>query len=253
MTMPWSNQATNLVVVQAGTGFTGIFVYNGAPAAGNLIASTAADPGTDNHGNAYLGGFTVYTTAAPFEAMQTLAGEINFYTAASQAGPWTNTNMHIGFTFLGGVAQELTLVAPFLSLNNGTGIAVDSPWNAIQPGTNVAETWHSPSMAAGFADAGTTSAVGFQLEPVGTGGRVRLRGRVNLTANQASGATMFTLPAGYQPVQNQNFVTVNNLSGFSGAAPNSVTLNGGSGAVMLGSAGSTGNNVRLDGIVIELD
>lgn len=38
----------------------GIFFYSSAPAAGNLIASSASVAGTDSHGNAYLAGDTVY-------------------------------------------------------------------------------------------------------------------------------------------------------------------------------------------------
>lgn len=37
-----------------------LLVYNGTPAAGNLIASIAAEPGTDAYGNTYLQGITNY-------------------------------------------------------------------------------------------------------------------------------------------------------------------------------------------------
>jgi hypothetical protein len=39
----------------------GLFVYEGTPAAGNLIASLAATAGTDSHGNGYTGGVGAYT------------------------------------------------------------------------------------------------------------------------------------------------------------------------------------------------
>jgi hypothetical protein len=39
---------------------SGIFVYSGTPASGNLIGSIAASGGTDGFGNTYVGGITTY-------------------------------------------------------------------------------------------------------------------------------------------------------------------------------------------------
>jgi hypothetical protein len=39
---------------------TGMFLYNGTPAAGNLVASIAPASGTDSHGNAYVEGVAIY-------------------------------------------------------------------------------------------------------------------------------------------------------------------------------------------------
>jgi hypothetical protein len=51
----------NDVIIRGGVTIGGdSFYYDGAPAAGNLIASIAADPGNDPFGNAYLAGVTVY-------------------------------------------------------------------------------------------------------------------------------------------------------------------------------------------------
>lgn len=49
----------SLVVTSSGEG---VFVYAGAPAAGNLIASIASAAGTDAHGNAYPVGFATFAT-----------------------------------------------------------------------------------------------------------------------------------------------------------------------------------------------
>lgn len=65
--------------------------YSGIPAAGNLVASIAAAAGTDLFGNAYLAGESSYTTVAPFVAINIFQSVITFYTASSQAGPWTRS------------------------------------------------------------------------------------------------------------------------------------------------------------------
>ncbi len=57
---PWSNQTVGLIVIDATTGFSGLFVYNGAPANGNLIASIAAGSGTDPYGNSFEAGISSY-------------------------------------------------------------------------------------------------------------------------------------------------------------------------------------------------
>jgi hypothetical protein len=121
-----------------------------------------------------------------------------------------------------------------------------------------AETWHTvgaggqPAFGANFssAGAGTAAPVGFQLEGM-NGLRVRLRGQVNLGANQVQFATIFTLPTGYQPTYIQYFITPNNLNGA--ALGNTIIKVTAAGAVQLGVGANNTNFVVLDGIVIELD
>jgi hypothetical protein len=48
-------QAGNTIVINA----SGLFIYQGAPAAGNLIGSWATSPGTDPYGNPFAGGLSV--------------------------------------------------------------------------------------------------------------------------------------------------------------------------------------------------
>lgn len=62
MTMPWSNQAVSLVVIEAAGGdFVGLFVYSGPPAFGNLIYSVAPSTVTaDPFGNTVYPGATSY-------------------------------------------------------------------------------------------------------------------------------------------------------------------------------------------------
>jgi len=74
--------------VSGGTGASGVFVYQTAPGAGTLVASVAPSNGTDPYGNAYLSGVAAYQTLGGI-AVRLVNGEILFYSAPSQAGPYT--------------------------------------------------------------------------------------------------------------------------------------------------------------------
>lgn len=67
------------------------FYYStAAPALGALVASVAGTAGTDSAGNAYLAGSATYAGSAPhLFATSSTAGSIQFWTAASAAGPWS--------------------------------------------------------------------------------------------------------------------------------------------------------------------
>jgi hypothetical protein len=62
---------------------TGVFVYSGIPANGNLMASIAALPGTDPYGNAYLAGIVAYNTSTG-SSVQVQGGEIFFNITGDQ-------------------------------------------------------------------------------------------------------------------------------------------------------------------------
>lgn len=64
-----------------------MFVYSPSRAAGNLVQSIAQSPGTDSVGNAYLAGTVTYDSSL-ISAVQIVGSSINFYSAASEAGPW---------------------------------------------------------------------------------------------------------------------------------------------------------------------
>ena len=74
----------------------GLFVYSGAPAAGNLIFSIASVGGIDRYGNAYVATATNYYPASNF-AVSENNGVITYYTAGSYAGPW-NQQASVGIT-----------------------------------------------------------------------------------------------------------------------------------------------------------
>lgn len=151
---------------------------------------------------------------------------------------------------------------------NGAGI-VEASWDytgfnstgtvtAVQPGTGTpttpaaAETWHNFGLNAGFAaTGGSTGTPAYQYEGV-NGGRVRLRGRISLTANQVGGAAVATLPALYRSAFDQEMVGSNNLSGIvAGRGPLFFTHS--TGILALTVAGTNGNFIDLNGITLEID
>ena len=87
--MVWNSSSFQLLIISAGGGFTGLFVYSPIPGAGNLIASVAAESGTDPYGNAYLAGFVSYAPGPPALAAVLNAAAVQWYTAASAAGPYS--------------------------------------------------------------------------------------------------------------------------------------------------------------------
>lgn len=54
---------------------SGVFFYNGTPAAGNMLMSVASVSGTDEFGNTYSAGFSIYGTegAITFEVLASIA------------------------------------------------------------------------------------------------------------------------------------------------------------------------------------
>lgn len=232
-----------------------IFVYSSnPPAAGTLVFSISPTGGTDPYGNTYNPGFVNYggstigivngtfTITTPFNDILELQWDsINFVLSLNDAIPLnlvvTRLMAHLGIDGFTIDAGKITAVKP------GTGTSFANPATP--------EVWNNAALNANFASAGAPDATpGYQLEGT-NGGRVRLRGRVNLTNNQLAGATIFTLPVGYRPTFNQELPGSNNLSGITvGRGPVFVTSTG---TVQLTVAGTNGNFVELNGMVIELD
>lgn len=84
----------NSVTIRAGSVVSVLsLIYNPSPGAGNLIQSVSAGGGTDAYGNVYLPGDVSYiTTGGTSYALSNDGKTIAFWTAASQAGPWTMQN-----------------------------------------------------------------------------------------------------------------------------------------------------------------
>lgn len=211
---------------------------------GNLLASNAPAAGVIN-GRAYVAGTVGYFqyVNGDWIAGQFGAGGVAWFLAASQAGPYTQIASFVLDLYNPGAV-------PVPTFSGSAAVVPPETFQAAIGG--VIETWHTPALGSGFASNGGAQApVSYQLEPIGSGGRVRLRGQVNLTANQTAGATMWTMPAAYTPAFTQFFVTPNSLSGYT-LGISSVVINA-NGTVECRPAGTSGNDVILDGICYELD
>lgn len=93
---------------------TGFFLYSGTPAAGNLIYSvTPATTTADPEGNVIPNpGATSYANAGTFwVALNMGGGVLNWWKAASEAGPWTS-EAGIGMTFNALTGGGLDFTAP---------------------------------------------------------------------------------------------------------------------------------------------
>ena len=121
---------------------SGVFFYNGTPAANNLIMSFSNMlTGTDPYGNEFLSGLVTYAlVGGTYYAFQFAAGATSFpaivqYSAATEAGPWSQI-MEIQTDNLGDWA-----IIP----KNTAAIQLDGPVQATGIVTNGAGTNSSGS------------------------------------------------------------------------------------------------------------
>jgi hypothetical protein len=267
----------NSLIIRNGTIISGLFLlYSSAiPAKGNLVVAFAPIAGgTDAVGNVYPQGFNWGVWNAGGALVQHFGIDINGnISLANNTGKTimygqSSDGTLIFYTPAGAGAGNLAIaIAPAAGTDpfgNVYGIGMESvpsittlgqfngqKFVAFQPATTNSETWHNATLnPANFTVNAAYAPVGYQFEGI-NGGRVRLRGQVVLASNQGGATTIFTLPAGYQPVNLQAFTVPNSLNGGLNNLY-SVQVNG-AGSVQMVPAGITGNFVQLDGIVIELD
>ena len=172
----------SIVLIAAGTPGSGLFVYSGPPAAGNLIGSIAAANGTDLFGNAYLAGFTSYLTVAGNAklAVQLFAGAILWSKAASYAGAYS---------------QYSEIVAVEDALGNDTMTLTSGTVNVLTAAdTNVytAARLNLPVNATGQT-INATSAITLNncTAHLASGITYRFDGEVQFTANAGAGNPSF--------------------------------------------------------------
>lgn len=122
-----------------GSNFTinssGIFMYNGTPAAGNLIGSWTSASGTDSFGNNYNAGFSIYQGASTQYLIDT-SGNLTV---------GSSTGAH--FTFSNGATPTMkafdSLGRQCLQLDSNTGLMTvldNTDLNFIQLNTTTAQT-----------------------------------------------------------------------------------------------------------------
>lgn len=203
----------SLIVTQTGAG---VFIYDGTPAAGNLIASAAESFGTDVSGNEYLPGFTSYEQSSPslWLACQSFASGVVFYQAASYAGPWAqqssiagDTNSNIDMTALGSVL-----------INVETMTGQPASYRIDSNGLHVVGTSWTPLVGATNWVAGGAS---YQFVPL-VGGAVAFKGTITTPAAGSYNGVVATtaLPAAYIPSTARRWPVVNSSAplGASGYA-----------------------------------
>lgn len=216
MTQPWSNQASTLIVLESDVaGFSGLFIYAGPPAAGNLIQSVAAAAGTDPQGNAYLAGTVTYfqdtTISANWFAYQLLGGStgigpfIQIWTATSQAGPWANTLGGHQLYQLFEVGFSDGVVRHVQALDQWAGITVPAGWTD-QTATGSGFRY-LPDLVAASASGGGVGSIRMYVNMKAPG------------AGPADGTTVGTVPASATPAAAAGYVVLGTVTTTGGKVP----------------------------------
>lgn len=195
---------------------SGLFIYNGTPAAGNLIASIAAAGGTDSFGNTYLSDIVSYqglgfvalssgnllsglTADGYSKAGLVGSGGVNTLYATSPVDSTSFPNP-ADHSLIGGtrtVTPQSAAGFPHHEFD-GTLWLNDPAIKAVNnANTWTPETWHTPTFAANWATTGTLNGNStFQ------GMQYRKDAEDNVwisggAVSSGAGGTVFTLPSGY--------------------------------------------------------
>lgn len=166
------NNATFRGTVVISSATQSILIYNGTPAAGNLIFSIAPVGGTDAYGNSYLQGAAGYTNQGTITSANSIATRSTQF--ASLAGPLLTLSPDLNTWNAGEVratSGNLTLTAPQLKLDVGNGVHLDlvpaSPAGAGNAAFNgTADTY---VFAATNDTVKITLNGAVQVDPAGTG------------------------------------------------------------------------------------
>lgn len=140
---------------------------------------------------------------------------------------------------------DLNFTAAAIPFTASTGTPLVSYTGAVAGDNSLLPEWTIPAAQSGF----TFSSVGYYYAPADN--TIHLKGTVTLSAAQNAVTEIFSLPSGLIPSQSQHFVTYNTLSGYTAGDP-SISVFVTSGSVCISPAGSSGNVVALDGIIIAL-
>jgi hypothetical protein len=143
----------NIVIIEGAKG--SLLVYQGAPASGNLIASIAGLQSTDKYGNAYLSGIVSYQTGGPglFATQHSVAG-VAWWTATTQAGPWTQTGTQLFAVIANGSFPYATVIEGQTVISPNGAPPVTSALLEVQgtiAGVNGSDSWTRAAAADGHA------------------------------------------------------------------------------------------------------
>lgn len=193
----------------------GLFMYNGTPAAGNLIASDSVTAGVDAKGNNFVAGRASYS--ATF-ATALSGGQVIWY-AGSLAGGWSSVATAVshavspqGLVISGAGELVLQNNAGTASISLGTAVSPNvvviqgnlSALTAAQPGSpGLAEVWHSLSLTTVTGSGNGVNGFRYKLMPDNT-----LLLEWDLNSNSVgNNVTIATLPSGWRPATNHNIVS----------------------------------------------
>lgn len=266
MSGSWSNTSTELVIIQAGGTFTGLFVYSPTIGADNLVASIAAQAGTDPYGNPYLQGVAVYTgEGADGNIFMQMDPSIGAWVSGQmKSGAWDQNNAGsiqvldadpgiglqvasmtfqtpVNTAFLDGIAAIWSsgaggkttgdAAAPHMTVTDRLGT---SPVDTYQSGSLIkttnngtAYTWQTPTpLGTGWA-LGPNSGTVLPLQyRLDPLDNLVFAGAVHTTSTTPA-TTLFTLPSGYRPSVTQRVVCVSNASGTPTVRMVEINSNGG--------------------------
>jgi hypothetical protein len=219
--MPWSNQAVSLVVIIAGGGFTGLFVYSPAPGAGNLIYSVAAAAGTDPYGNAYQQGAVTYGALGVYAQM--LQGSFDLSSASGSTTIQHAAALNLTDSVAAGAQPIMNLISPGALTLAASGRAeiwlagesadatvpaqvITDTLTAFDPSVaahSQAETWHT--LGGGLGIANLTSDHGrYRLTPWGDV-EVDVLLRATGAVASASGTFANSLVSAYRPAFTRSY------------------------------------------------
>lgn len=205
-----------LVIISGANG--GLFIYSGTPAAGNLIASIAAAPGTDPYGNAYLDGVVTYGTGTPPNSFtQDRGGQIFWGDTGTGAQVAVNAVIQLNDPAVVTASPALEILSPETAAGTLSALMVAGQSQNLsqpalvqvqpylvpaQPGTGPGgfnpEVWHSLTLT------GWTGTFKYRLTAEN---EVQLSWQLTAPAAGVNNTTFATLPVGYRPTTTRTFPT----------------------------------------------
>lgn len=260
--MPWSNQpiVASVVIVTSGAPSTGLFVYNGTPQKGTLVAAITAAASTDPFGNSYGAGENFGVWSPVTGAMLNHFGidpQGRIYLVDASAVKRmigdSATGRLLFYDTSSALAAAIASVAGHDANLNNYAAGWTGPVSAFQPGVTptAVETWHPLSLATGWTPLAGNATPSFRLNAVGN---VELCGRIN-NPTTANNTNIATLPAGYFSAVNAYSSACAMISGA--AAPVAgqtfrISL-GTTGVLGISGIATTGSyTVSLDGVMFPI-
>jgi hypothetical protein len=219
----------------SGTNFvlnvSGLFMYSGTPALGNLIISVAFTSGVDAFGNAYRIGVATYGSSNSYVQLaangvpavlfspqgvtsltnpgQILSGAINAGAVNEISELAISTGKESGkpdaaIQMASAAADSSSVAVAYFEFGGNAEVFIAPGFGirAVQPGTAVTiESWHALAPANGWANVAGNVPLNYKMMPNRS---VWVLGTLSSAA--ATTSTIGTLPALYRPVTQQAFI-----------------------------------------------